>query len=163
MKYIDAALTVLDQWVSGLALIVNLVLLFVNVIGRYFFSYSLQFAEDIGRYLLIVVIYLGMSYCVKTNSHVRVEFCMNLYPPRVRPFIEIIGDVIWMLYCAFIVVVSAKYALHYYDLKSMIASVRFPIWPVYAVIPLGHCTMGLRVLMGLLLKTRILFKGEATV
>ena len=161
MKHIDTALTIIDQWISVVALTVNMVLLFVNVVGRYLFNHSLHFAEDIGRYLLIVVIYLGLSYCVKTNSHVRVEICMSLYPPKVRPFIDIIGDVIWVLYCAFIVVVSAKYTLHYYDLNSMIASLRFPIWPAYAMIPLGHFTMGLRVVLGLISKTQTLFTKEA--
>ena len=56
-------------------------LLFVQVVSRYVFNHSLSWSEELARYIFIWQVWLGSSYCVKENRHIRIDiFTEHLSP-----------------------------------------------------------------------------------
>ena len=49
-------------------------LIFAQVICRYVFNYSLYWSEELGRYTLIWITFLGASVGFKRKAHVGVDF-----------------------------------------------------------------------------------------
>ncbi len=50
------------------------IIIFVQVISRYVFNSSLTWSEEVGRYVLIWITFLGASIGVKRYSHIGIDF-----------------------------------------------------------------------------------------
>lgn len=76
---LKAATGVLDlvdktiHWLSIVAMSFMLFLTFANVIGRYVFSHSIIFSEEVSRILFVWVVFLGAAIIIKDNGHVSVD------------------------------------------------------------------------------------------
>jgi len=75
---VDALASVLARiFLAAIAL-----MLVVQVVLRFSFSYSLPWPEEASRYLMIWVVMLTASRLVRYNELVRVDFLDALWPPR---------------------------------------------------------------------------------
>ena len=70
----------------------------VAVIGRYAFGRSLTWTEEVPRYLLIWISFLGAAACVARREHVGFDVLFNKLPDRVR---RVVGALIGVLILAF--------------------------------------------------------------
>ena len=71
-------------WVSGAALFLMAALIFVNVIGRYFFKHAIFGADELVQFLMVLVVYFALSYSTRLRAHVRVDFITNMMPEYIR-------------------------------------------------------------------------------
>jgi len=83
--------------IATLLLIVLVGVISYNVIGRYAFNSSSIALEELAWHLYSSVFLLGISYAVRTSSHVRVDLIYDLMKPRTQAYIDIIGTCIFML------------------------------------------------------------------
>ena len=74
---------------------------FYQFFTRYVLSDSAGWTEEIARYLLIVVTFVGASMAVRRNTHIHVEFIYRYLPPllgRVEhleaPDLELLDDAV---------------------------------------------------------------------
>lgn len=65
------------EWIlavlSGIALLVMMVLTFVDVVGRYGFNNSIFGAAEMIEYLMIAVIFAGIAFVTAGDQHIKVE------------------------------------------------------------------------------------------
>jgi len=57
------------------------------VIGRYVFGRSLTWTEEVPRYLLIWISFLGAAACVARREHVGFDVLFNKFPPMARRWV----------------------------------------------------------------------------
>jgi TRAP-type C4-dicarboxylate transport system permease small subunit len=69
---------------SGWCLLVVVVLICVEIVGRKLFSFSLHGVDEIGGYALALVCAFGFSYVLLRNNHTRVGLVQSHLPARVR-------------------------------------------------------------------------------
>ena len=81
-------------------------LIFVQVIMRYIFNNSLSWSEELARYLFIWMVYLAIGYAAKQRKHIKIDAALWLFPQRIRPYICIVGDIVVLLFSAFIIKTS---------------------------------------------------------
>ena len=55
--------------------------IFVQFFTRYVLNSSMAWTEEIARYLLIAVGFIGSIMCVRKNTHIQVEFFYRFIPP----------------------------------------------------------------------------------
>ncbi|WP_316978849.1 TRAP transporter small permease [Shumkonia mesophila] len=67
--------------------------IFAQFFTRYVLNDSLAWTEEIARYLLIGVTFVGSITAVRKNSHIMVEFLFRFIPPRLGSLLIYIGDV----------------------------------------------------------------------
>jgi TRAP-type mannitol/chloroaromatic compound transport system permease small subunit len=60
------------------------VIIILQVFMRYLFLYSLSWSEEVARYLMIWVSFLGASLALKYGFHIGVEFVINRVPEKMR-------------------------------------------------------------------------------
>lgn len=68
-KLIERSLAVL----AGLALLVMMVLTFVDVVGRYGFNRSVFGTSEIIEFLMVSVIFAGIAFVTADDEHIKVE------------------------------------------------------------------------------------------
>lgn len=70
----------INRWVVVVTLGITVVLVIVNVIARYVFSYSLTWVEEVSRYLMIWSAMLGCGLALRTGGHIAVDSLAGAVP-----------------------------------------------------------------------------------
>src|SRR5262245_47556692 len=75
-----ARLTVAIEWLSGAVLAIDVLLVFLSVIYRYALHDPVDWAEEIARALMIVLVFFGAATVLARSQHVGIDFFRELLP-----------------------------------------------------------------------------------
>ena len=73
LRRLERAFVRLNQGLVMLMMMAMAALVFTNVVTRYLFGFSLNWAEEASRYLMIWVAYLGAGLAMREGRHVAIE------------------------------------------------------------------------------------------
>ncbi len=123
-----------------MALMAFLVMVVVaSVIFRYVLLSPLSWSEEVSRYVMIWLGFLGASLAVREGLHVGVEFVVNWVPPRLAVWMR--GVARAGVACFLLVVLAYGFHLvaNLWDQLSPVLQIRMT-WP-YLAIPVGSLLM----------------------
>jgi TRAP-type C4-dicarboxylate transport system permease small subunit len=93
-------MTVFNRIVDAIAVLVRTVILLqaaaifaiiiVTVVTRYGFSYVASWSEEVPRYLLIWISFLGAAACVDLRDHIAFDYLYKRFPGPVRAVIQVL-------------------------------------------------------------------------
>jgi TRAP-type C4-dicarboxylate transport system permease small subunit len=86
LKWIDAP-GILVFWVLA-------VVVFLQFFTRYVLNDSLAWTEEVARYLLILVCFLGAITATRRGAHITLEFLMRMVPPRLAKALTVLSQTI---------------------------------------------------------------------
>ena len=125
------------EWIAALFIGVVAADVFISVLLRYFFGYTIPDAYDFGQLLLGILIFWGIAATSYRGTHITVD----LLWANVGPKWQRVMDVFATLVLLFVVVVQT-YTL-YDKVESTRASnlatfdLRWPVWPFYLIAWIG--------------------------
>ena len=117
----------------GLAVVV-----FLQFFTRYVLNSSLGWTEEIARYLLIVVTFLGAAMAVRKRSHIAVEFCYHYLGPAGRHRLALAVDAVSGAFYGVAAWLTGDLALR---TKQLMSSVDLSKSLIYWAVCLGLCAM----------------------
>ncbi|POF28019.1 TRAP transporter small permease [Roseibium marinum] len=85
------------RWVDGPGILVFWVLavvVFLQFFTRYVLNDSLAWTEEVARYLLILVCFLGSITATRRGSHITLEFLMRMVPPAAAKGLTVLSQTI---------------------------------------------------------------------
>jgi TRAP-type C4-dicarboxylate transport system permease small subunit len=88
---------------SAAILFVLTLMVFLNVVLRYGFNSGITVTEELGRFLLVWLVFAGAILAAGSDAHVRVDLFVRKFPRLPRFWIEVICDVT-MIYCCWLIV-----------------------------------------------------------
>ena len=80
MDTFERYLLAINRWVLILLLAAMSVIIFTNVVMRYLTSDSLEWAEEVARYLMIWLTFLGAGPVLRYGGHIAVENLQDALP-----------------------------------------------------------------------------------
>ena len=112
------------KWIDGPVFIVFwtlLIIVFIQFFSRYVLNSSLSWTEEIARYLLILLGFVGSVTCIRKRSHIYLEFFYRFLPPTVVKSIVIIVSFINAAFFTYAGVVSIELArrTHHQSMTSI--------------------------------------------
>lgn len=119
-------------------------LLTLNVIGRYFFGVSLKWAEELVRYTLIWLTFIGSSACVRKQKHVSIDVLLLKLQNSKRIIAEKIINMISFLFCIIITYYGINITYSLILSKQISSAMMIPMYLAYLSIPIGGGFMSLR-------------------
>ena len=84
---------------------------FLQFFARYVLNDSPGWTEEIARYLLIGVTFIGSVTAMRKGTHIAVEVLFNYLPPRGRHQLLLAIDLIVALFCVFLAITAAELSL----------------------------------------------------
>ena len=115
---------------------------FYQFFTRYVLSDSAAWTEEIARYLLIVVTFVGASMAVRRNTHIHVEFAYRYLPARVQRATSTLVDVLRILLLAYCTWLGIELVPRMHTLLMTV--VDFPVSYIYAFVTAGFALMTFR-------------------
>lgn len=128
LKWLD---TNLEIYLSVLLMSISTVVIFVQVVMRYVFRSSLVWSEEYARYCIIWLIFLAASYGCKKRVHIKIEAALKLFPRKLRPYIEIIGELLVLVLAAYIFITGMQLTQFQVTYHKISAAMGLPMWVVY--------------------------------
>lgn len=119
------------------------ILLIANVFARTFFQ-SLYFADEIAKFLVILVSFVGVSYAARKARHIRMGAFLDLMPPLLEKiFIFVISGI-----NATVMLIMAYYSYIYMDqmrtLGQTTSALQVPFWTFFIIVPIGFASAGIQ-------------------
>ena len=143
LKFIDDKF---EEVIGTVILGVVVTLVFLGVVLRLVFTSGLPWQEELSRFGFVFVCYLGASYGMKTDDHIRITFVADALPKRVRKILRVITDIIWIAFNVFVVIVSIDYYLRQRDFLGLSGILKIPLHYVFLTIPVGFAMLTLRLI-----------------
>lgn len=133
----------LEDIACTLLLMIMLVIVIASVIWRYILNNPIMIADELSRYALIWMCFLGSAAVLKRNGHIRVGI-IDKYLSRSLRRIQAIITVSIILAIIIIMIVYGYYLAEMsYIIKSSILQIRQAY--LYAIIPISGLIMLLRI------------------
>src|SRR5579862_1614568 len=89
---------------AGLLLVASVAINFANVVLRYFFSASIEWAEEIILFLMIGCVFLGNGVVAWHGRQLRMDVIVMMMPPKVREALQLFSELVFIATCLVIVV-----------------------------------------------------------
>ncbi|WP_319560602.1 TRAP transporter small permease [Marispirochaeta sp.] len=80
----------LEEIIAGAALTITILSIVFNVIVRYFFNWSFNWAEEIAPIGFSWVVFVGAAACYKRNMHIGVDVFVSIIPEKSRRILEVL-------------------------------------------------------------------------
>lgn len=103
-KWLDRLVSWMVIFLLGLMVIITT----AGVIWRYGFNSALSWSEELGRYLLVWVSFLGATLATYQKSHIGITLFFDRLPAKVQFWIEVIVDLIIILFMGALLVGGIK-------------------------------------------------------
>ena len=113
------------------------VVVFIQVVCRFVLKSSLPWSEEVSRYLLVWVSFLGGAYGVRQGAHIGVEAFMLLFPKKIQQVVAIFVTIASMLLCAVILKYGIDIVSTQLSKMQVSPAMRMPMGYMYAAIPIG--------------------------
>jgi TRAP-type C4-dicarboxylate transport system permease small subunit len=119
------------------------VLLIANVIARSFFQ-SIYYADEITKFLIILISFVGVSYAARKARHIRMGAFLDLMPEKMeKVFIFVIASV-----NAVVMGIMAYYSYIYMTtvMKAgqLTSALQVPYWTFLVIIPIGFASAAIQ-------------------
>lgn len=95
------------EWFIAICLGIMSVVVFAQVICR-LVAGSLPWSEELARYLMIYLVYVGTAVGIHKGNHIAVEFVMGLCPEKVQKLVAVLMDILMMVAFAVLVYYGSK-------------------------------------------------------
>jgi TRAP-type C4-dicarboxylate transport system permease small subunit len=144
------ALMTVTRTLSALLLIGSVTINFANIIGRYFFSVSLQWAEEMMLFLMVGCVFLGTGLVGWSGRQIRMDVIVSLFPRPIRQALEVFSELVTIA-TSLLLAVFAWPVIHMlaeFDQRSQAANI--PLVIPQAMVPLGLTIMALLVAIRLI-------------
>jgi C4-dicarboxylate transporter DctQ subunit len=147
-------LLMLTRAAAGIFLISSVAINFANIIGRYFFSVSIPWAEEIMLFLMVGCVFTGCCAVAWEGRQIRMDVVIGMMPPKLRDFFNLLSELVLIAAGAAITAFAWPVItqLAAFDERSQAAN--FPLVIPQAMIPVGYSLMALLVAVRLLTRRR---------
>ena len=128
---IDRLTEEIENIIMSLGLLSISLIVFMNVIARYFFDISFAWSEELSRYIIVWVTFLGVSSCARHNGHVNVDLIPSLLKDKLKYIQQIIVNLICIVLSLYMTIISINFTkMQFYGGNTSI-SIAIPIWLIY--------------------------------
>lgn len=134
-KFID----IFEKIILIIGLATCIIVLLMSIVLRSLGSPS-NWAEEMIRYLMVWITFIGASRCYSDNSHYNIDLFKNLSNESIKNKLTIFSNILIIVFYIFLIYFGIQFILFTYKSKQITASMRAPIWVVYLCVPISGLT-----------------------
>lgn len=123
--------------IIGAAFIVSIVT--TEVVLRYVFKHSLIFTEELSRYLMVWIVFLGSALAVRDAAHIRINILVKRLSPTLGKAARLLAHGLVLLFL--IIVAVEGFRILPNQLRQLCTTIDVSLFYFYLAIPVGAILM----------------------
>jgi len=144
MQKTEIYLSRLEEILIGLLIASASVILFANVVARYVLNSGIPWADEVVRYQIVWMVFLGGSVAARKGIHIGVDIVVKMAPPKIGRFILLIIHAIVIFFCGVLVYFGAELTAQTREFGQVSTALQAPMWIFQLAIPVGSALMAIR-------------------
>jgi len=144
---VDRGIAYFEAFVLAAGILLMAANSIANVLGRFVFSQSLYFSEELNQFLIVLITFVGLSYAARKGRHIRMSALYDQLSDRGRKILMIVIATV----TAAVMFVLAWYAYEYVSrvarLGKVTPSLQLPLWLTYVWVPIGFVITGIQYVL----------------
>ncbi len=120
-------------------------LVFINVVTRYVFNFSIIWAEEVSQYLMIWIAYLGAGLALREGRHVAVEMLQDRLPRGLGRTLRMAVGGLVFVFLGVVTVLGFQFAVFVWNQETPVLNISLGI-PSLAI-PVGALLFALHLLL----------------
>ena len=137
MNFIARILAWIEDALCAVALGSVSIIIFGQVVSRYFFNYTPDWSEELARYLIVWTIFIGTAIGVRNNIHIGVDAVLRLAPHRFKLVLEVALNVIGIAVSGALIWLSITFIMDTIEYGQVSPSMQIPMYIPYLAMPVG--------------------------
>lgn len=137
LKKIDNAVNKFEGAVSVTLFLIMVLVVCWSVICRRVLKITFLQGEELARYLMIYVVFIGTSVGVKNKSHIGVEVFVDLLPEKAKRYTKIFTEILCMLIFIVLFVLSIQMMQHLIETMQMTTTTQVPMFCIFVCVPVS--------------------------
>jgi C4-dicarboxylate transporter DctQ subunit len=126
---------------AAVLLLASIAVNFANVIGRYFFNYSIYWAEEVMLFLMVACVFLGNGVVAWSGRQLRMDVIVGMMPARVQKVLELISELTFIVVAVLVVTFSWPVIRDLWTFDQRSQSAELPMVIPQAMVPIGLSIM----------------------
>ncbi|RPF54315.1 TRAP transporter small permease [Aquisalibacillus elongatus] len=132
----------IEEWLLVIIGSVMTTVIFLQVVMREMGS-SLSWSEELGRYCFIWLVYIGISYGVKKQRHIKVDVILFLLKGKWKVLLSLFANLLFLIFAVLVVYYGSDISSNLLRLGQKSPALQVEMGLVYLAAPIG---MGLTVI-----------------
>lgn len=128
---------------------VMIVVIMLGVIFRYVIVNPLQWSEELARFLLIWIGFLGMNMATRQGQHLGIDSLLAKLPRKMMLVLDVIGSVFILFFLVFLIAKALPMTM---NTMVTAVSMNFSMFWIYLSLPVGAVLTLLQVVFNVILK-----------
>lgn len=154
-------LTLISGHISGWVIFALMVLATVAVFARRVIACPIVLSDEYAGYLMVFCVFLGGSYTLQRDAHIRVDIIAIRLNERLRAFLRAGTSCCSLIYGTVLMWKSAELVIYYKMIGQRALSImETPIWIPAIVIPIGMAVLNCQIVLCIVDEMRFLLKGN---
>ncbi|MBI4797782.1 MAG: TRAP transporter small permease subunit [Desulfarculus sp.] len=145
---LDKALTWFEEWTLFICVVVGMVSLFINVVLRYGFNYTMAWSEELIRESIIYTTFVGCATAIKNRSQIVIDVVVQLVPRLRTPFTWVCHCAV-LFFSAFLMRMGTVMAIQQASTDQTTVILEIPLEILYAILPLMGALMFIRTVQAM--------------
>ena len=137
------------NFIAGVAIFLLMLIGVGQIVGRQLLGLPIYGYIDYIEQAAAIFAFLGIAYCQRTGTHIRMEFVLGLLPRRWQWWSETFAVVVALAIIGVLVWASWFDFLRAWQLGDSTMDIRLPTWPGKLLVPIALATLWLRLLLQL--------------
>ena len=121
----------------------------LQVFMRHVMGSSLSWSEELARFCFIWLVYIGISYGVKKQRHLKVDVALLLLKNKGKIILNIIANLIFLVFAIFVVIYGYDIAQQLLGWGQTSPALKIPMGLVYMATPVGMALTAIRIIQQL--------------
>ncbi len=135
-----------ESYICQILLSIFISLLFIQIIMRELFSYSISWGEELARFTFVWFVFFGASYAARLAAHNRVTFQFKMFSKRTQDYILAFADLIWIVFNCVIIYKSVFLIKSMMQFTYTSPTLGWSMAYIYMIFPLSFATMTIRII-----------------
>lgn len=120
------------------------ILITTQVVLRYVFNDSITWAEELTRFLVVWMSFIGAAMGVRLSGHISIDLFSTILPERQRRFLDVGVCLAGLLFAACLFVYGGRLFLHTVATGQLSSAMRMPMYLVYFIFPVSAFLLAFR-------------------
>ena len=143
-------LLAITRTIAGICLLGSVAINFANIIGRYFFSVSIPWAEEIMLFLMVGCVFTGCCAVAWEGRQIRMDVVVGMLPAKVRTLLGLLSELVLIATAAAVTAFAYPVISQLADFDERSQAANFPLFIPQAMVPIGYTLMALLVAVRLM-------------
>ena len=127
--------------------IILMAMVVADIFGRKVLNKPVPMSYEVGAFMLVFIVFMGLAYSQRQRAHIRVEFLTLRMPPRMRAIMDLVAFTLGIAIYGAIFYQTFKWSYHSFEIGEYVAGlVNIPKWPSQFAVAFGALLISLQFL-----------------